>query len=442
PTKGKYKVYIIDEVHMLTRESFNAFLKTLEEPPSHTIFIFATTDAHKVPPTIISRCQRFDFRRIQLESIKSLLKQIAQTEKIEIDDKTLTIIGKKADGALRDAESIFDQVVSFCGNNIDPDTVAKMLNLINDEVYFKISDAVLEKNFKAVFEVTNLIYENGWDFVDFMEGLIEHFRNILAAVITERTDLIETADVFRIKYLNYTDKFSNSDLLRLLNFLNKTYQELKFSQNHKLKIEISLSHLIGLEKSSTISDIISNLNPGTETEIKPGSSSSFFLKDDEFKNFKTISETPKNYSFKAPEPGKPPAENKKQENTPSEFTFDFIVSKWEGFVKEINEEKSLTLAPFIKASKPLRLEKNKLDLSLKQELSQQQHQMFSSYENYLLKKTEEFFGKRLFFKFSNDDPSPASADQDKPEPKQNKIKTSSDPHINAIISELNGEEIT
>jgi DNA polymerase-3 subunit gamma/tau len=208
PTRGKYKVYIIDEVHMLTRESFNAFLKTLEEPPSHTIFIFATTDAHKVPATIISRCQRFDFRRIQLESIKSLLKQIAESEKIEIDDKTLTIIAKKADGALRDAESIFDQVVSFCGNSIDPDTVAKMLNLINDEVYFKISDAVLEKNFKTVFDVTNIIYENGWDFVDFTDGLIEHFRNILAAVITEKTELIETADVFRAKYLQYIDKFT------------------------------------------------------------------------------------------------------------------------------------------------------------------------------------------------------------------------------------------
>ncbi len=257
PTRGKYKVYIIDEVHMLTRESFNAFLKTLEEPPSHTIFIFATTDAHKVPATIISRCQRFDFRRIQLENIKSLLKQIAESEKIGIDDKTLTIIAKKADGALRDAESIFDQVVSFCGNNIDSDTVAKMLNLIDDEVYFKISDAVLEKNFKTVFDVTNIIYENGWDFVDFTDGLIEHFRNILAAVITEKTELIETADVFRAKYLQYIDKFTHSDLLRILNFLNKTYQELKFSQNYKLKVEISLSHLIGLEKSATISQIIS-----------------------------------------------------------------------------------------------------------------------------------------------------------------------------------------
>ena len=209
PTRGKYKVYIIDEVHMLTKESFNAFLKTLEEPPAHTIFIFATTDIHKVPLTIISRCQRFDFRRIQLDTIKALLNKIADAEKIKIDDKTLTIIAKKADGALRDAESFFDQIVSFCGNKIDPDTVSKMLNLIDDEVFFRISDAILEKNFKAVYEVSNIIYENGWNFIDFIDGLVEHFRNIMTVVVTEKAALIETAEDFKIKYMDYIDKYSH-----------------------------------------------------------------------------------------------------------------------------------------------------------------------------------------------------------------------------------------
>ena len=244
PTRGKYKIYIIDEVHMLTKESFNAFLKTLEEPPEHTIFIFATTDVHKVPLTIISRCQRFDFRRIQMDTIKETLVNIAKAENIKIDDKTLTIISKKADGALRDAESYFDQVVSFCGDKIDAETVAKMLNLIDDEIYFEISDAILNKNFKTVFEVTNKIYGNGWDFIDFMEGLIEHFRNIMTVVLTEKTSLTETADVYRDRYADYVDKFSEGDLLRILNFLNKTQQELRFSQNQKLKIEILIFYLL------------------------------------------------------------------------------------------------------------------------------------------------------------------------------------------------------
>ena len=272
PTKGKYKVYIIDEVHMLTKESFNAFLKTLEEPPAHTIFIFATTDVHKVPLTIISRCQRFDFRRIQLDTIKSLLKQIADAEKIEIDDKSLTTIAKKSDGALRDAESYFDQVVSFCGNKIDSKTVVQMLNLVDDEIYFEISDAIINKDFKAVFDVTKKIYENGWDFVDFISGLIEHFRNVMTVIITENTGLVETAEVYRIKYMDYLNTFSEGDLLRLLNYLNKVQQELRYTQNQKLKVEIALSHLIGLERSFTISDVISKIADGkvvTSTSSTP-----------------------------------------------------------------------------------------------------------------------------------------------------------------------------
>ncbi len=269
PTKGKFKIYIIDEVHMLTKESFNAFLKTLEEPPAHTIFIFATTDVHKVPLTIISRCQRFDFRRIQLDTIKSLLGKISESEKIEIDDKTLTIIAKKADGALRDAESIFDQVVSFCGNQIDAATVAQMMNLVDDEIYFTISDSVLDKNFKAVFEVTKSIYEHGWNFIDFMDGLIEHFRNIMTVILTQKADLVETADIFKSRYLNYINKFSEGDILRLLNFLNKTSQELRFAQNQRLKVEIALSHLIGLEKTTTISDLLSKINNSANSSSSP-----------------------------------------------------------------------------------------------------------------------------------------------------------------------------
>ncbi|MFZ2865352.1 MAG: DNA polymerase III subunit gamma/tau, partial [Ignavibacteriaceae bacterium] len=259
PTRGKYKVYIIDEVHMLTRESFNAFLKTLEEPPPHTIFIFATTDIHKVPLTIISRCQRFDFIRIQLNTIKTTLSNIAKQEKISIDDKTLTLISKKADGALRDAQSLFDQVISFCGDNINAETVSKMLNLIDEDLFFNISDAVLDKNYNIVFETTDRIFQNGWDFIDFTDGLIEHFRNIMTVIITEKTELIETADVFKKRYINYIQTFSKGDLLRILNYLNKLQQELRYSNNQKLKIEIALTNLVGLEKSATLSEILSQI---------------------------------------------------------------------------------------------------------------------------------------------------------------------------------------
>ena len=268
PTKGSHKIYIIDEVHMLTTESFNALLKTLEEPPEHTIFIFATTDVHKVPLTIISRCQRFDFRRIDLNSIKSLLAKIAESEKISIDDKALTLIAKKADGALRDAQSLLDQVISFSGNEISSETLSQMLNLIDEEIYFEISDAILQKKFLAAFEVSNKLYENGWNFIDFVSGLIEHFRNIMTVVITKNTDLIETAEVYRDKYLGYKNKFSEGDLLRVLAFLNKTQYEIKSAQNQKLNLEIALTHLIGLEKSETISNLLKKIDSGEMPKTK------------------------------------------------------------------------------------------------------------------------------------------------------------------------------
>jgi DNA polymerase-3 subunit gamma/tau len=443
PTEGKYKIYIIDEVHMLTKESFNAFLKTLEEPPVHTIFIFATTDIHKVPLTIISRCQRFDFRRIQLDTIKTLLNKIALEEKISIDDKTLTIIAKKADGALRDAESFFDQIVSFCGNTIEASSVAKMLNLIDDEIFFAISDAVLAKDFKEVFEVTKQIYDNGWNFIDFMDGLIEHFRNIMTVVLSKNTQQVEAAEIYKARYLGYIDKFSEGDILRLFNFLNKVQQELRYSQNQRLKIEISLSHLIGLEKTATISDLIYDLNyEGSNPSI--------------------ISEPSKNNYY--PTEGSPrnnPTQSIKHEKTTATVTlpindvlaksgvgegntsnFSQVVQKWEGFVESISKEKSLTFGSFIKEVKLVSLDGKKINIYSD---STESREIVKFNTEYLSQKTLEFFGKKMTLQFSNDPgdveiSTPQISNPVKEESKQKEV--CNDPYIENIINELGGEELS
>jgi DNA polymerase-3 subunit gamma/tau len=437
PSKSKYKVYIIDEVHMLTRESFNAFLKTLEEPPEHTIFIFATTDAHKVPLTIISRCQRFDFRRIQLDKIKETLKMIAKEEKIDIDDLTLTTIAKKADGALRDAQSYFDQVVSFCQGKIDPIIVSKMLNLINEEVFFKISDAVLHKNYKAVFEVTNIIYENGWDFTDFLNGLIEHFRNILSVLITNSSDAIESADSFKKKYLEYTDKYSESDLLRLLNFLNKSHQEIRFSQNQKIKTEIILSHLIAIEKTSTITDVISSLHISESTELFGEQKESYTSDSPSNKKKEQLVAKPALQNSVQKSSATLKAKDKLNQpiNTPiEEINFDNIVKQWKSFVDFISLEKGLTLAPALQGFNLISLAGNKLLFSATNE---QDKKLFEIHENYIEKKSEEFFGKRLKFNWSkakNKVQSSGSIPSDK-------LQTTTDPFEEVIINELGGEKI-
>ena len=441
PTKGKYKVYIIDEVHMLTKESFNAFLKTLEEPPSQTIFIFATTDVHKVPLTIISRCQRFDFRRIEMDTIKSLLNKIADSEKIEIDDKTLTLIARKADGALRDAESYFDQVVSFCGNppdgragKIDSTTVSKILNLIDDEVYFLISDAVLDKNFKSVFEATDVVYKNGWNFTDFMDGLIEHFRNIMTVIITESTKSIESAEVFKKRYLDYIGKFSEGDILRLLNYLNKTGQELRYSQNQKLKIEITLCHLVGLERTSTISELIENLGNIELTASKERA---------EKKNYQV---NPKNKFFDKNKTVsyKDPLREPEQTFLTAEPTgdLDSIIKKWKGFADLVSEEKKFTLGHFFAASQPVDLSGNKISLQFSHD---EEIKSFNINLDYLTKKAHEYFGKKLQFKAveRND------IKQTKKEPSEIKIISDTnervnteDQYVDLIINELGGEELS
>ncbi|MCX8106089.1 MAG: DNA polymerase III subunit gamma/tau [Ignavibacterium album] len=439
PTLGKYKVYIIDEVHMLTTESFNAFLKTLEEPPSHTIFVFATTDIHKVPPTIISRCQRFDFRRLQIETIKQQLKKIAIEEKIKIDDKALTIIAKKADGAMRDAQSYFDQVVAFCGEEVESETVSKILNLIDEETYFSISDAITSKNFQIVFDTINIIYQNGWDFTDFLDGLIEHFRNILTVVLTNKTNQIECAEIYKSKYLQASKEFSKGDLLRILHFLSRSQQELRFSNNQKLKLEIILSHLIGLEKSATISEIISAIETGkplesTEEPIKK----KFIDKVSEPKSG-LVNKKTSIAEKKLPDISESELKNTQLKSSVSyssnQSYIDDIISKWKIFVEDISKEKALLLAPIFSKVSPSDLDGNKLYL---ENLEPGFVETLSLNQEYLEKKSLSIFGKKLQFlekKVENNAESSIST---------SKISKSSisDPFEKIIIEELGGREIS
>jgi len=432
PTKGNYKIYIIDEVHMLTTESFNALLKTLEEPPSHTLFIFATTDVHKVPLTIISRCQRFDFRRIELNTIKNLLKEIAQAEKIQIDDTALTLIAKKADGALRDAQSLFDQVISFSGNKVDSTIISKMLNLIDEELYFNISNSILKKDYNSAFEITHTIYENGWNFIDFLNGLNEHFRNIMTVVIRKNAELVEAAEIYKQKYLEYTDKFSEGDLLRILSFINKTQNEIRFSSNHKLKIEIALCHLIGLEKSSTITELLSKIDNNQVAESKnnfsysTGSSSSK-ISEKSINNLKPIKKEeiklPEVKTFIAPTAG-------------DEKDLQKIVNKWQDFVEQVRNEKTFFGDVLLK-SNPIDFFNNKLRIEVEHP---DDWDIINDNKSYLDKKTKEIFGKKIEF----DDTGDVTNNTNKTDINNNIKNNATDeenPLIRTIITELGAKEI-
>lgn len=445
PTVGKYKVYIIDEVHMLTKESFNAFLKTLEEPPEHTIFIFATTDVHKVPLTIISRCQRFDFRRIQIDTIKNLLIKIAKDQKVSIDDKTLTIVAKKADGALRDAESLFDQIVSFCGNKVDAETVIQMLNLIDEEIYFELTYAILQKDFKAVFNITEKLYDNGWNFIDFMNGLIEHFRNVLTVIITDSSKLIESAEIYKQKYLEFSDKFSEADILRILNFLNQNQNDLKYSSVQKLKIEIILSHLVGFEKTELISNVINNIqNSGSSSEsgniVRDKPAENFFgsPKKKIVQEQKAYPNTQKILSEKDTEV-KPLNEFSDSVNISSNglMDIDSIINKWEGFTASVANEKYLSLGPFIHQLKILNVNGNKLQVQID---SDEGKDAIRFHSEYLTKKAFEVFGKRYAFSINENEVKKPLSKKETPA-KNPSISNSGDPFTDLIKNELHGLEI-
>ncbi|KUO60752.1 DNA polymerase III subunit gamma/tau [bacterium BRH_c32] len=394
PTRGKYKVYIIDEVHMLTTESFNALLKTLEEPPEHTIFIFATTDVHKVPLTILSRCQRFDFRRIELASTKSTLQKIADAEGIVIDDIALSLIAKKADGALRDAQTLFDQAIAFSGNKVDSSVVNMMLNLIDEELYFDISDAILSKNFNDAFEITRKLYENGWNFLDFMNGLVEHFRNIMTVVLRKDNQLIETAEIYKERYLDYTESFSEGDLIRILNFLNKSQYELKSAPNQKLKVEIILAQLIGLEKTETLSKLLSKVNSGN---FSSNINTSSVISDSKV-NYSTVKETKtKLSSINNVEPALrkdiviPEVEQfiNPIYSNPGDMTE--IIAKWKIFIDQVKSEK-IFLASVLTNTNLVNFINNKLELTVEHF---EDKEIIKDNKKYIDKKAKEVFGTKI-----------------------------------------------
>jgi DNA polymerase III subunit gamma/tau len=246
PQIGKYSIYIIDEVHMLSSSAFNAFLKTLEEPPSHAIFILATTEKHKIIPTILSRCQIFDFNRIRIEDIVGRLMFVANNESITAEEDALHIIGQKADGALRDALSIFDQIVSLSGKTITYKDVIENLNVLDFEYYFKTIDGALLGNVSSVLISFNEILENGFDGHNFISGLNSHLRDLLVCKDEATLPLLETTSSVKQRYLKQTVRCAVDFLFKALEIGTNCDLTYKSSKNQRLHVELALIKLCRL----------------------------------------------------------------------------------------------------------------------------------------------------------------------------------------------------
>ena len=247
PQIGTHKVYIIDEVHMLSNAAFNAFLKTLEEPPAHAIFILATTEKHKIIPTILSRCQIFDFHRIKIKDIADHLSYISVKEGISADSEALHLIAQKAEGALRDALSIFDQIVSFAGNNLTYQAVIDNLNILDYDYYFRIVDNALKEDIPSCLLLFNDILEKGFDGHNFIVGLADHFRNLLVCKDMRTVKLLEVGESVENRFTEQAKAIETPFILRAMGVLSKADVEYKASKNQRLLVELAIMQICSIK---------------------------------------------------------------------------------------------------------------------------------------------------------------------------------------------------
>ena len=370
PSNSKYRIFIIDEVHMLTREAFNALLKTLEEPPPHVVFIFATTEPLKVPPTIISRCQRYDFHRIPVREIVGQLKKIAESENLTVSDDILTLLAKKSEGAMRDAESLLEQVVSFSSDNVNLNSVQKLLGLTDYEYYFTISNQVFEHDLNALIKSAEEVFNNGINISEFLIGLSEHFRNLLITAIVKSAADLDLPDSLKNHYQEEAQRWSVNDLMRLLKLVGEAQTGLKAAMNQRTHLEFALLRMGAMEKTVTIQSILQNIDTrysGEMEQIKPVAQTMDF-----FSTKPVVSKT-------APHPDSNVIKEKvsdsyipekKSEPIPKSFdslvTFEAIQAQWSTIILKL-EESNLSLAEFLKVSKPMQLNGNVLDLGFTSE---------------------------------------------------------------------------
>ncbi len=253
PQGAQYKIYIIDEVHMLSAQAFNAFLKTLEEPPPYAKFILATTEKHKILPTILSRCQVFDFHRIKIDDAVKQLKTICEKENIQAEEEALHVIGKKSDGAMRDALSIFDRIVSFSGNKISYADVIANLNILDYDYYFRATNMLLSGNLAGSLLLFDEILSNGFEAQHFLQGFSEHIRNLMVCKHPDTLRLLEVAPNVAAKFSQQAQSCNSSWLLNALNMLNQTDFNYKLSKNQRLHVELALMKLCNLQRAIQLS---------------------------------------------------------------------------------------------------------------------------------------------------------------------------------------------
>jgi DNA polymerase-3 subunit gamma/tau len=390
PMNGSFKVIIIDEVHMLTNQAFNALLRTLEEPPSHGKFIFATTDIHKVPATIISRCQRFDFNRISLKVIIKRLKYILEEEKVLFDQESVMAISKKADGSMRDALSLLDQTISYCGNALEYNKVIEALGLMPQELFFKYSDSIKDKDNKKMISVLSEFSNYGISSSEIIITMMEHVRNILYGQIDRGKALTEMNEELVSKYVSEASDWDKRDLLRISQILTDVLSTIRKSENPNIILEITSLKLLEMDSSVRIDDILSG-----EREISLPEN--LKKKETVISDLKKIKEPDKNISSK-------------QDSAEKIITDEVVPEQNENVLIQEKKEPQENIDKQIKAESRIPLNKKVEILSTKQKV-QNNTEKYEEKSDDILEQVKNKWGS-IISKINVDKPSTAAVLED------------------------------
>lgn len=409
PAIGNYKVFIIDEVHMLTNEAFNALLKTLEEPPKYVVFILATTEPHKLLPTILSRCQRFDFKRISVDDIQKRLRQVCDAEGIQIEDQALRIIAKNSDGAMRDALSILDQCAVFSNEKITYDMVLGILGIVNNELLVDLSLSVLNEDCIGVIKKLDNIISIGKEVGQLIKDLIQHYRNLLMSKVVDNVeDIIDMSKEGIDELLSQAKLYTRENLIRCINILTELESSAKYSAQPKIMLEVALIKMCKLEKDKSLEGMLARL-----AKLESG----VIIKSTSIKNEVKKVETQT-------------VEKSKIINIKEKPISSDIKERWKSFMQDLKSKGKIRLRTYLSTGKPIKFEDNEVILSYAIEDSFSKDALMSQKVlSEIEELASEFFGYKLKIKAVSDN-----------EFKDKKV-TSKDIDIVAKAKELFGEDL-
>lgn len=396
PTFGKYKVYIIDEVHMLTTEAFNALLKTLEEPPSYVLFILATTEAHKLPATILSRCQRFDFRRISIEKITERITFIAKAEKLNCTEDAYRLIASSADGSMRDALSILDQCAIAGSGSIDDHTVLEVLGMSGSEALIKIGDAILRENTPSAIQQISELSAGGRDINQLIRDLVLHFRNLLMTKVVEKPEDVIDQGAEAISVLkDHAEHHTRENIIRCINILATLENEAKFAANPKILLEIAVVKMCKVSFDLSHDGLVSRLAK-LETAVATGAISVNVVGVDP-EGVKVVGAL----GEKKPVAEKLKVEKPKENLQTGSLTEGEALRQWSGFMKNLAAEKRMKIVTMLRIGKPIRLDGNIVTVSFEKGDGDFAKASMEKGENRAEAElaAAKFFGKEIRFRF-------------------------------------------